>query len=227
MTDEGDRPSTGSVEAIRRMCAAAAADDLLAEHEARYDEVFPHLLIAELRGLFVQLSQSQDESALTRFADALEEVAASPDAGARNAAEISFVEDLLLGDSHEQASVPTLRRLAGPATGALLVEVAARLERQRHSAAMELAEVEAAGVTYDEASEAARKAFHAAAKVEVTRLVALIPDPIDHTNADNVRDLTALAHRAAKDESDSSSWHSWALRLSRDPALRHRIATGK
>jgi hypothetical protein len=227
MTDEGDRPSTGSVEAIRRMCAAIAADDLLAEHEALYDEVLPHVVIADLRGLFVRLSHEQDERALTRFVDALEEVAASPDAGARNAAEISFVEDLLLGDHDEQASLPTLERLAGPATGALLVEVAARLERERHTAAMHLVEIEAAGVTYDEASEAARKAFHAAAKVEFTRLVSLIPDPIDHTNASNVRDLTALASRAAKDEFDSSSWNNWALRLSRDSVLRHRIATGE
>jgi hypothetical protein len=227
MTDEGDRPSTGSVEAIRRMCAAVAADDLLAEHETLYDEVLPHVMIADLRALFVRLSDERDERALTRFADALEEVAASPDAGARNAAEISFVEDMLLGDSHEQASVPTLRRLAGPATGALLVEVAARLERQRGAAAMDSAEIEAAGVTYDEASEIARKAFHAAAKAEFTRLVSLIPDPIDQTNASNVRDLTALARQAAKDEFDSSSSHHWALRLSRDPALRHRIATGE
>jgi hypothetical protein len=102
------------------MAIEVGAADLLAEHERFYDEVIPHVLIADLRRIFVELAHGSDEKAVASFARALEEVAASPDASARNAAEVSFIEDLVLGDAHERAAIPMLRRLAGPATAASL-----------------------------------------------------------------------------------------------------------
>jgi hypothetical protein len=133
MTLDDYRPSAASVDAVSRMAIAVGAEDLLAQHVKDNHEVLPHVLIADLRQRFVDLAHGSNEMALENFARALEEVAAHADPSARNAADVSFVEDLVLGDAKERAAIPVLRRFAGPATATSLDLIEGELKRRRGS----------------------------------------------------------------------------------------------
>jgi hypothetical protein len=88
------------------------------EHMRDNDEVLPHVLMADLRRLFVDLVEAGREEDVTRFLAGIETLAASPSESIRNVVDVSFIEDLVLGDQGETRALHTVRPLLGPATAA-------------------------------------------------------------------------------------------------------------
>ena len=88
------------------------------EHVREHGEVLPHILMADLRHLFIELVEAGKEDEVRRFLEGIETLAASPADGIRNVVEISFIEDLVLGDRHETRALNKVRPLLGPATAA-------------------------------------------------------------------------------------------------------------
>jgi hypothetical protein len=88
------------------------------EHMRDNDEVLPHVLMADLRRLFVDLVEAGREEDATRFLAGIETLAASPSESIRNVVDVSFIEDLVLGDQGETRALHKVRPLLGPATAA-------------------------------------------------------------------------------------------------------------
>jgi hypothetical protein len=88
------------------------------DHVREHGEVLPHVLMADLRRLFVDLVESAREEHVKRFLEGIETLAGSPSESIRNVADISFIEDLVLGDQRETRALHKVRPLLGPATAA-------------------------------------------------------------------------------------------------------------
>jgi hypothetical protein len=123
-----------SVEAIVQFVEALPfARDVLEDHLREHEDVLPHILMADLRRLFVELVEAGREDDVTRFLAGVETLAASPAESIRNVVDVSFIEDLVLGDRHEKRALQSVRSLLGPATAAQLVAT----ERARGAAGAE------------------------------------------------------------------------------------------
>jgi hypothetical protein len=97
------------------------ANALLADHVAEYRELVPHVLMADVRRLFVDLAEAHEDGKVAILLAAVERLAASTDDRVRNIAEVSFVEDLVLGmDAQSRRAIETTRGSMGPATAAAL-----------------------------------------------------------------------------------------------------------
>jgi hypothetical protein len=108
-----------TVEAMRAFVAAVPrARPLLDEHLSdNFGELLPHVLMADLRRFFVTAVETGDQDTLERFIAALEVLEASDDPDVRNVAEVSFMEDLVMGaDARDAAAIAAMRPLMGPAT---------------------------------------------------------------------------------------------------------------
>jgi hypothetical protein len=98
------------------------ANALLAEHVGDYRELLPHVLMADVRRLFVDLAGAGEDEKVTTLLAAVERLAVSSDDRVRNIVEVSFVEDLVLGmDAQSRRAIETTRSSMGPATTAALV----------------------------------------------------------------------------------------------------------
>src|SRR5919106_1178490 len=75
-------------------------------------------LLADLRPLFIELAEAGKEDEVRRFLEGIETLAASPADSIRNVVEISFIEDLVLGDRRETRALNKVRPLLGPETAA-------------------------------------------------------------------------------------------------------------
>ena len=121
MADWEFASSRSSVEAtIQVVESLPFARDVYENHLREHKEVLPHILVADLRGLFVELVEAGREEDVKRFLQGIETLAASPSESIRNVVDISFIEDLFLGDPHEQRALRRARSLLGPATAAQL-----------------------------------------------------------------------------------------------------------
>lgn len=96
------------------------ARDVYENHLREHEEVLPHILMADLRGLFVKLVDARREEDVKRLLQGVETLAASPSESIRNVVDISFIEDLFLGDPREKRALQRARSLLGPATAAQL-----------------------------------------------------------------------------------------------------------
>jgi hypothetical protein len=98
------------------------ANALLAEHVGDYGELLPHVLMADVRRLFVDLADAGEDEKVATLLAAVERLAVSSDDGVRNIVEVSFVGDLVLGmDAQSRRAIETTRSSMGPATTAALV----------------------------------------------------------------------------------------------------------
>jgi hypothetical protein len=88
------------------------------QHLRDNGEVLPHVLMADLRRMFVNLVQAGDDDDVKRFLEAIEALASSPADSIRNVVDVSFIEDLVLGDSDEVRALNEVREKLGPATAA-------------------------------------------------------------------------------------------------------------
>jgi hypothetical protein len=100
------------------------ARPLYEEHIADNGELLPHVLMADLRLLFIRLVKDRDDAKVQALLDAVDPLAASPSKGIRNVVEVSFIEDAYL-DPRERGALLKVRSRLGPAT-------AASLERMQH-----------------------------------------------------------------------------------------------
>lgn len=97
--------------------AVLGADEVMAEHLSTFDEMLPHLLMADMRRFFVALVEAEDDERASSLVRAIERLAASDNARVRNIVEVSFIEDLVLGDdNNERRAREALRAAMGPAT---------------------------------------------------------------------------------------------------------------
>ena len=97
------------------------ANALMADHVGDYGELIPHVLMADLRRLFVDLAEAHEDGKVAIFLAAVERLAVSSDDRVRNIVEVSFVEDLVLGmDAQSRRAIETTRSSMGPATAAAL-----------------------------------------------------------------------------------------------------------
>lgn len=90
------------------------------EHLRDNDEVLPHVLMADLRRLFVEMVEASREDEVKQFLETVETLASSPADSIRNVVDVSFIEDLVLGDQRETRALEQVRGLLGPATAASL-----------------------------------------------------------------------------------------------------------
>lgn len=90
------------------------------EQHVRDGEILPHVLMADLRRMFVKLVEAGKDDDVKQFLEAIETLAASPADSIRNVVDISFIEDLVLGDSGEVHALNAVRERLGPATAAQL-----------------------------------------------------------------------------------------------------------
>ena len=88
------------------------------EHLRDYDEVLPHVLMADLRLLFVDLVEAGNEEDVKTFLEGIEMLAASPSDSIRTVVDVSFIEDALLGRDRETRALERVRGLLGPSTAA-------------------------------------------------------------------------------------------------------------
>jgi hypothetical protein len=96
------------------------ARDTYEEHLRDNGEVLPHVLMADLRRLFVDLVEAGRREEVERFLNEVETLASSPAESIRNVVDVSFIEDLVLGDRRETRALERVRSLLGPATTAQL-----------------------------------------------------------------------------------------------------------
>jgi hypothetical protein len=111
------RDSVEAMEGLIRKLPFARA--LYEEHLADNDELLPHVLMADLRRLFVRLVNDRDQAKIQVLLDALEALAASPSDSIQNVVDVSFVEDAYL-DPREREALLSARSNLGPATAASL-----------------------------------------------------------------------------------------------------------
>jgi hypothetical protein len=123
VTDIPVPPAT--VEAMHAFVVAVPATrPILDDHLNYFDELLPHVLMADLTRWFVGAVAAGDHQAVGDFVAAVEALYASTDAEVRNVAEVSFMELLVVGPSvRGQAAIDALSSLAGPATTADLVQM--------------------------------------------------------------------------------------------------------
>jgi hypothetical protein len=88
------------------------------QHLRDNGEVLPHVLMADLRRMFVNLVQAGNDDDVKRFLEAIEDLASSPADSIRNVVDVSFIEDLVLGDRDEARALNAVREKLGPATAA-------------------------------------------------------------------------------------------------------------
>jgi len=100
--------------------ATPATRSILEHHVADNDEVLPHVLMADLRRYLVDLTSANDPGAVANFLHEIERLASSTDPDIRNVVDVSFVEDLVLGNGDELTAVEAIRAHLGPATTASL-----------------------------------------------------------------------------------------------------------
>ena len=93
---------------------------LYEEHLRENNEVLPHVLMADLRRMFVDMVEAGREDDVKRFLVEVETLAASPADSIRNVVDVSFIEDLVVGDQRETRALQKVRGLLGPATAAQL-----------------------------------------------------------------------------------------------------------
>jgi len=100
--------------------AVPATQPILEDHVASNDEVLPHVLMADLRRFLVDRITTNDQTTLAEFLREIERLASSDNPSVRNVVDVSFIEDLVLGDPGELAALEMIRPQLGPATTASL-----------------------------------------------------------------------------------------------------------
>jgi hypothetical protein len=90
------------------------------QHLRDNGEVLPHVLMADFRRMFVNLVEAGNDDDVKRFLQAIETLASSPADSIRNVVDVSFIEDLVLGDRGEVGALNAVREKLGPATAAQL-----------------------------------------------------------------------------------------------------------
>jgi hypothetical protein len=119
-----------SVEAMTQLVEALPfTRGVYDEHLRDNDELLPHVLMADLRRLFVELVEAGKTDEVTRFLDGIETLAASPSESIRNVVDVSFIEDALLGENRETRALKGVRGMLGPATAAQLAATERFLRR--------------------------------------------------------------------------------------------------
>jgi hypothetical protein len=93
---------------------------LYEDHLRENNEVLPHVLMADLRRMFVDMVEAGREDEVKRFLVEVEALVASSADSIRNLVDVSFIEDLVLGDLRETSALNKVRGLLGPATAAQL-----------------------------------------------------------------------------------------------------------
>jgi hypothetical protein len=88
------------------------------KHLRNNNGVLPHVLMADLRRFFVDMVEAGKEKEVKRFLDAVEALASSAADSIRNVVDVSFIEDLVLGDPREVRALSAVRGSLGPATAA-------------------------------------------------------------------------------------------------------------
>lgn len=125
MSDDGYHADPATVQAMSDLAdAVPALRPILDDHASYYDEVLPHVVMADYRDVLVELVESGDDGAVTAFLDVVERLAGSTNDAVRNVVAISFLEDgLVLSGGRELAAFTALQPQFGPATRTLLAEV--------------------------------------------------------------------------------------------------------
>lgn len=113
------RPPAASVAAMKQFVAGVPGTSaVLEEHLDDNDgQMLPHVLMAELSRWFVAVVAAGDEPLIVAFLAAVELLYTSQDEDARNVAEVSFGEYLVVSlGPNERAAVAAANRRGGPAT---------------------------------------------------------------------------------------------------------------
>jgi hypothetical protein len=124
VSDDGYQTDPATVQAMSDLAdAVPALRPILDDHASYYDEVLPHVVMADFRDVLVELVESGDDGAVTAFLDVVERLSGSANDAVRNVVAISFLEDgLLLSGGRELAAFTALQPRFGPSTHALLAE---------------------------------------------------------------------------------------------------------
>lgn len=88
------------------------------QHVRDNEEVLPHVLMADLRRMFVDTVEAGNDDEVKWFLEAIETLASSLADSIRNVVDVSFIEDLVLGDRREVRALNAVRGALGPATAA-------------------------------------------------------------------------------------------------------------
>ena len=131
-----ERLSPTARASLERLADEAGAGALFEHHvvqAARYgdDDLGEHLLLEDLRVVFLRFVEVGDQDGIRRFLDGIERLASSGDARLRNVVEISFIEDLLLGNPREQRALASVSDGLGPVTASMLSEQQEATKRAR------------------------------------------------------------------------------------------------
>jgi hypothetical protein len=86
------------------------------EHLTEWGEPLPHLFFADVARFAVTVAESRSHDLRARFANAIEQFAASDNPDLVNLIHVSFAEHLVWGDAREQRALESLKELFGPAT---------------------------------------------------------------------------------------------------------------
>lgn len=96
--------------------AVPEVEPLWQEHLQDNGEALPHVFFGGVSGFAVEMADRGDDDLIERFSRAIEELAASDDPDVVNVIYVSFAENFVLGDEHEQEALAKLRSSFGPMT---------------------------------------------------------------------------------------------------------------
>ena len=147
-------PSTvGAME--RFVSAVPEVEPLWREHLHDNGEALPHVFFGDVSRFAVEMAERGDVDLTERFSRAIEELAASDDPDVVNVIQVSFAENLMWGDEHEEDALVKLRRSFGPMTlqrfdeyeahMAELAEAVAKLEESERDVSDESDDGDASG----------------------------------------------------------------------------------